>query len=478
MGFGHRVYRAEDPRARVLRAACERLGAPRFEVAAALEGALDELHAATPNASSPPTWSSGLPSCSTSPRSRPRCSRADVHLPRSAVVRPHPRAEEDRPAHPAQLALRRPGPPAGRVRRRLARLTGLAASSHPMQQPLLAELLPTTHVAAYPAAPSCAESGEARRPTAPELSTGPQRRPRGIRHPAGMELHDLARHHVVSTRDATRLGLGPSDLRRMVKQGEIRRLYAVDMPWAHPTPRAPRGGRRRVGDRASAAPSAQRRASTLIRGPSGGKPPVRAGAARRTPLEVGPDDRPPLPQRRRPHPSAASGHSAPGVRCPGGRDRGRLHHRAGRRRWSRSASERHGRSPPFPSRAWSPPTQALHDGLVTKEEARGGGQGAQQAPRHTWRAHPPRPSGRSPRSGETRLAHTMRALGYRFAAGLGQCWGPALAAASCSTTTPSSSSSTASRKYSGGLPDPSPERAPQDLRGEEVARGPAARHRT
>lgn len=49
MGFGHRVYRAEDPRARVLRAACERLGAPRFEVAAALEkAALDELHARHP----------------------------------------------------------------------------------------------------------------------------------------------------------------------------------------------------------------------------------------------------------------------------------------------------------------------------------------------------------------------------------------------------------------------------------------------
>ena len=31
MGFGHRVYRAEDPRARVLRATCERLAAPRFE---------------------------------------------------------------------------------------------------------------------------------------------------------------------------------------------------------------------------------------------------------------------------------------------------------------------------------------------------------------------------------------------------------------------------------------------------------------
>jgi citrate synthase len=37
MGFGHRVYRAEDPRARVLREVARDLGAPRYEVAAALE---------------------------------------------------------------------------------------------------------------------------------------------------------------------------------------------------------------------------------------------------------------------------------------------------------------------------------------------------------------------------------------------------------------------------------------------------------
>ncbi|SFE13237.1 citrate synthase [Actinopolyspora alba] len=39
MGFGHRVYRAEDPRARVLRETCKQLGSPRFEVAAELEQA-------------------------------------------------------------------------------------------------------------------------------------------------------------------------------------------------------------------------------------------------------------------------------------------------------------------------------------------------------------------------------------------------------------------------------------------------------
>jgi citrate synthase len=39
MGFGHRVYRAEDPRARLLRRTAKELGAPRFDVAEALENA-------------------------------------------------------------------------------------------------------------------------------------------------------------------------------------------------------------------------------------------------------------------------------------------------------------------------------------------------------------------------------------------------------------------------------------------------------
>lgn len=37
MGFGHPVYRAEDPRARILRRAARELGAPRYEVAKTLE---------------------------------------------------------------------------------------------------------------------------------------------------------------------------------------------------------------------------------------------------------------------------------------------------------------------------------------------------------------------------------------------------------------------------------------------------------
>jgi citrate synthase len=50
MGFGHRVYRAEDPRARLLRRTAKELGSPRFEVAEDLERvALAELKARKPD---------------------------------------------------------------------------------------------------------------------------------------------------------------------------------------------------------------------------------------------------------------------------------------------------------------------------------------------------------------------------------------------------------------------------------------------
>ena len=39
MGFGHRVYRAEDPRARTLRRVARELDAPRYHVAEAFERA-------------------------------------------------------------------------------------------------------------------------------------------------------------------------------------------------------------------------------------------------------------------------------------------------------------------------------------------------------------------------------------------------------------------------------------------------------
>jgi citrate synthase len=50
MGFGHRVYRAEDPRARLLRRTASELGSPRFPVAEELEQvALEELRRRKPD---------------------------------------------------------------------------------------------------------------------------------------------------------------------------------------------------------------------------------------------------------------------------------------------------------------------------------------------------------------------------------------------------------------------------------------------
>ena len=50
MGFGHRVYRAEDPRARLLRRTAKELGAPRYDVAEELEqAALTALRKKSPD---------------------------------------------------------------------------------------------------------------------------------------------------------------------------------------------------------------------------------------------------------------------------------------------------------------------------------------------------------------------------------------------------------------------------------------------
>src|SRR6187455_788811 len=50
MGFGHRVYRAEDPRARLLRGTAKELGAPRYDVAEELEqAALTALRKKSPD---------------------------------------------------------------------------------------------------------------------------------------------------------------------------------------------------------------------------------------------------------------------------------------------------------------------------------------------------------------------------------------------------------------------------------------------
>lgn len=64
MGFGHRVYRAEDPRATVLRAVCGRLSAPRYDVAVQVERAvqaqLSAIHPERPLATNMEFWAAVL----------------------------------------------------------------------------------------------------------------------------------------------------------------------------------------------------------------------------------------------------------------------------------------------------------------------------------------------------------------------------------------------------------------------------------
>ncbi|GAA2779448.1 hypothetical protein GCM10020219_058680 [Nonomuraea dietziae] len=124
MGFGHRVYRAEDPRARVLRRTAKELDAPRYEVAAALEkAALEELHARKPDrvlATNVEYWG----------RRGPRLRRGslphvhlDVHLrPHGRLGRAHPGAEAHGQAGPPKRELR--GPRHASAERRAGRRRG------------------------------------------------------------------------------------------------------------------------------------------------------------------------------------------------------------------------------------------------------------------------------------------------------------------------------------------------------------------
>ena len=111
MGFGHRVYRAEDPRARVLRRTARELGSPRFDAAEALEkAALAELQArqAEPRAGDECRVTSG---CRAGHGGSAAGSvHAAVHVrARRRVVGSHPRAEARSQADPPDREVRRRG---------------------------------------------------------------------------------------------------------------------------------------------------------------------------------------------------------------------------------------------------------------------------------------------------------------------------------------------------------------------------------
>ena len=143
MGFGHRVYRAEDPRARVLRRTAKELGAPRYEVAAALEkAALDELHARRPDrvlATNVEFWAAIMLDFAEVPVAH---VHLDVHLRADRRLgRAHPGAEAHRPAGPAERPLRRARRPVrfGCPRRRRGPRSWM---SEPAKIVIPAELLP------------------------------------------------------------------------------------------------------------------------------------------------------------------------------------------------------------------------------------------------------------------------------------------------------------------------------------------------
>ena len=104
MGFGHRVYRAEDPRSRLLRGTAMDLGSPRFEVAEELErAALAELHARKPDrvlATNVEFWSAVVLDVADVP---PELAPGDVRLlAHRGLVGAHPGAEAAEPARPAR----------------------------------------------------------------------------------------------------------------------------------------------------------------------------------------------------------------------------------------------------------------------------------------------------------------------------------------------------------------------------------------
>ena len=111
MGFGHRVYRAEDPRARVLRRTCQELNAPRYEAAEALEqAALTELRERRPDRpieTNVEFWAAVILDFAEVP---PHMMPAMFTCARTAGwSRAHHGAEADRPAGPAVRPLHRPG---------------------------------------------------------------------------------------------------------------------------------------------------------------------------------------------------------------------------------------------------------------------------------------------------------------------------------------------------------------------------------
>ena len=152
MGFGHRVYRAEDPRARVLRRTARELGSARYEVAEALEAAaLEALRERKPDrvlATNVEFWSAVVLDLAEVP---PRAVHAAVRVrAHGRLVGAHPRAEARGAADPAVGGLRRPA--AAQRDRGLSREEG-GEALHRRLVPLDLERVGASGVGERPASP-------------------------------------------------------------------------------------------------------------------------------------------------------------------------------------------------------------------------------------------------------------------------------------------------------------------------------------
>ena len=109
MGFGHRVYRTYDPRAKILKALCERLNPellrPGFEMGG---GRPPPAHRAPPGASPGDQRRVLLGGRAAGGRPPDRLLPRHLrHLPRRGLDRPRPRAGLSQPPHPAPVGVHR-----------------------------------------------------------------------------------------------------------------------------------------------------------------------------------------------------------------------------------------------------------------------------------------------------------------------------------------------------------------------------------
>ena len=110
MGFGHRIYRAEDPRSRILKETARELGSPADRGRRAPRGGRPRRARAAPSRAAAEDERRVL--LRDRPRRRPGPAAARARhvrvLSRRRLVGPHPRAEADGPPLPAERPVRRP----------------------------------------------------------------------------------------------------------------------------------------------------------------------------------------------------------------------------------------------------------------------------------------------------------------------------------------------------------------------------------